>query len=768
MRHFAVVGRVAAVVSLPVSKIVTALLALALSFELPGVPWAQSTPLTAGSVTMSPAEGSAGPPPPTESEYANRGQTKPLGQLTAGTSADDDENSTPTAWWIYGGQSPTDVNNTLATLNARIVDIIVDSFSPSYSFTVTYVQNTGSYAKTWWWYYGVDATAVSHLLTANNARPIALKAYDIGGGTIRFAVVMISNTGADAKAYWWYYGQSANDISNLVNANNARLTRIDQYTDNGQTVYAVVMISNTGTDARAWWWYVDVTPAQISGLVTANNARLLDLNSAGGGNFNAIMESCSSGCPEWWWYYGETGSQILNLAQQNGARIVTADTYPGCGGSCFVAVMINNSNAITTRVGNILRANGIGGVQGLYLKPVSGSVLANLEDAHVYEPASSIKVVAHLYALTQIENGNDTLAEAITHYTNAATSCPDPATISGTEPLSTALQEMMWHSDNARTREITDFFGDSKINAFAKNIGMTNTSINHIIGCGGPTADTMTLDDAATLYEGVANRTLLNDTDSGTFYSLMAGKAEFAAEGYDFTHIWDTDVPNLINEEAPSGATTAQKQAYQYLMDLAYKAGGYVICQNAGCTSVLEHLSVSGWFKVPFCTTGVITHNEYVFGIFLSAAPDLSWFSGKVTVADTNFGNAKGELLREQLHAGLASFGDTGCASPTPTSTATAIPRASSTPTATPTRTPTNTLTSTPSETPTPTLPRNVCVGDCDGNGQVTVDELLTLVNIALGNAPPSACPHGVPSGASVDVALIIQAVNNALNGCGA
>jgi Right handed beta helix region/Chlamydia polymorphic membrane protein (Chlamydia_PMP) repeat len=51
------------------------------------------------------------------------------------------------------------------------------------------------------------------------------------------------------------------------------------------------------------------------------------------------------------------------------------------------------------------------------------------------------------------------------------------------------------------------------------------------------------------------------------------------------------------------------------------------------------------------------------------------------------------------------------------------------------------------------------CAGDCDGGGSVTVNEIITLVNIALGSADASACPHGVPSGGSVDVALIIQAV---------
>ena len=59
------------------------------------------------------------------------------------------------------------------------------------------------------------------------------------------------------------------------------------------------------------------------------------------------------------------------------------------------------------------------------------------------------------------------------------------------------------------------------------------------------------------------------------------------------------------------------------------------------------------------------------------------------------------------------------------------------------------------------------CVGDCGGTGTVAITDLITLVNIALGNAQASACPHGVPGGAEVNVALIVQAVGNTLNGCG-
>jgi len=90
--------------------------------------------------------------------------------------------------------------------------------------------------------------------------------------------------------------------------------------------------------------------------------------------------------------------------------------------------------------------------------------------------------------------------------------------------------------------------------------------------------------------------------------------------------------------------------------------------------------------------------------------------------------------------------------------------------TPTPTFTPTSTLalTNTPGPPSSPTLTPStpLCAGDCDGSGTVTVNGIITLVNIALGNAQAAACPHGVPSGGNVNVAVIIQAVNNALNGC--
>ena len=59
------------------------------------------------------------------------------------------------------------------------------------------------------------------------------------------------------------------------------------------------------------------------------------------------------------------------------------------------------------------------------------------------------------------------------------------------------------------------------------------------------------------------------------------------------------------------------------------------------------------------------------------------------------------------------------------------------------------------------------CTGDCSGDGEVTVNELITMVNIALGTAQVSACMAGDVNGdGEITVNEIVAGVNNALNGC--
>jgi hypothetical protein len=61
------------------------------------------------------------------------------------------------------------------------------------------------------------------------------------------------------------------------------------------------------------------------------------------------------------------------------------------------------------------------------------------------------------------------------------------------------------------------------------------------------------------------------------------------------------------------------------------------------------------------------------------------------------------------------------------------------------------------------------CLGDCDDSGTVTVGELVTGVNIALGSAQVSSClPIDTNSSGMVEINELIAAVNRALGGCGA
>ena len=59
------------------------------------------------------------------------------------------------------------------------------------------------------------------------------------------------------------------------------------------------------------------------------------------------------------------------------------------------------------------------------------------------------------------------------------------------------------------------------------------------------------------------------------------------------------------------------------------------------------------------------------------------------------------------------------------------------------------------------------CIGDCDLSGDVTVNEIITMVNIGLGSVGVENCRAGDGNGDdAVTVDEIVTAVNIALNGC--
>ncbi len=104
-----------------------------------------------------------------------------------------------------------------------------------------------------------------------------------------------------------------------------------------------------------------------------------------------------------------------------------------------------------------------------------------------------------------------------------------------------------------------------------------------------------------------------------------------------------------------------------------------------------------------------------------------------------------------------------------PNTALTCVPDATATPTTARSPSPAGVGTSTPTGTPpaaTATRPPT-CWGDCDGNRAVSVAELLTMVNIDLGQRPVADCAPGDRDGSGqIAVDEILTAVINALHGC--
>jgi hypothetical protein len=546
-------------------------------------------------------------------------------------------NTTPTAWWWYEGVTPTQLSSLLTQNNARLVSLQVEQASPLL-FTAAMVSNTGSYAKGWYWFYGLTSDQLSQQINNLNARIIDIDAYDVGG-TVFFAAILLPNTGADAKTWWWYFGLTTDQISSFLTTNNARLIDLHAYVTGGVTRYTVVMISNTGADASAWWWYFGVSASQVSTFLSQNSAFLINIEPAdsSGSTFNVIMLPTPPGLL-WWWYFGVDQPTLSDRLSQNGARLLDVKSYFLGGSRVHAAIMVNDSNAETSRVGQILR-NGTPGETGLYLKQVDGPVLASLQAGFQYDPASSIKILVGYHLMHQVDLGNISLGTIVPTYAPnpSGSSCPVNTTVTGSESVGAALTAMLENSDNVRTRMFIDRFGFSALNQTAQGLGMTSTSLTIYPGCG--ITNQMTLSDAAKVYEGIADGSLLSASSRTALYAHMP------ADAGDFTGVFGNINP-MIDQEAASvgGLSAAQITAFKQAIKLRYKAGGDTWC----APNCLEYRAISGTAEVPICHGNARSTRDYVWGIFIDGAAN--------PAADATFGAADAEPLREPINAALSGW----------------------------------------------------------------------------------------------------------------
>jgi hypothetical protein len=549
----------------------------------------------------------------------------PAGATNAFPTTDDHSTEIATAWWWYYGETGGQVSTLVNAHHARLTQIrVMNPTGPSGpTFAVTMVANSGAYASGWWWYYGVTAAQVSSHLTQNDARLISLDPYFVNGQLL-FAVVMVPNTGAQGRAWWWYYGQTSAQVGTLLTENNARLTELRPYMDSGQRVFAVIMISDTGGDSTGWEWWINASPSFISSHINSDDMRVIALAPDPLGGFDVIMVASEG--ETWYWWYGINAATVEKNVTDHQTRLIDVSPYESNGNLVFTAVEIGDNNppqapinAQSTQVANYANSHGwSGGYNGAYFissAPGAKPVIA-VNSGFRYEPASSIKVLYLLYTLRK----GVSLKSLITYYwTSSGAPNPDacpadvPQTAANrhTTTIGTALTDMIQQSNNIYTRAFALKWGLGPVEAMAKSLGMTSTHLNQAyIGCGflGGVRNELTLSDAAKLYAAVSNGKALSGAARNTFFNILVGGKPSVSDPFG----------SVVKQEAALAKKSGIVSKFLANMNVRWKAGSYEFCLASGCTQDKLDLALTGWMSIPFMAKGKVVAHTYEFGDFVN------------------------------------------------------------------------------------------------------------------------------------------------------
>jgi beta-lactamase class A len=602
--------------------------------------------------------------------------------------------NTPTAWWTYVNQTPAQVSELVNSLGARITEIQVESLSGGEPrLAVRLVKNSGAYAATggWWWYYGLTTAQITSHLNANSARLIDVEPYDIGGGNIRYAVVMVSNTGSAARSWWYLTGASSADIS-AQTAQNRRLIDLDSFVVGGVRKYSAVFVANTGADNKAWQYFYGQTTAGISAKVSAFAGRIVKLDRQSDGTYNFVqVKNTGSDNSAWWHQYGFSSMTALNnFSNQLASRPVTITSYLNSSGQRrYDAAYIDNANSSTRRMRGVYGAtfldssgNPTRGIFEAYLRQVGSSTLVDLNSRRAAETASALKALHLLHSMKQVQLGSTTLGSAFTYYnypdgstTDASDRCPNPIyEVAGNKMTNYnfegGLDEMMAISDNRTTRGVVLRYGMPALNTTGSAAGLTSTAVRHNIGCAYINLSTGKYDptnlrnntsayDLARIYESVWLGTSLTNTNSARSEFLESANPKIGAY---------SSLQTIINAEAASlGKPSTVATAFGAAIRRWSKGGSYGTClpdANGDCGQKVTIRSSGGLIELPFKASGLAAPRVYSYANLISDVPVTCWEDGSNDYVDcpseTNYVNAysaaQPELFREIVRAGLATW----------------------------------------------------------------------------------------------------------------
>lgn len=517
------------------------------------------------------------------------------GASTATTSAavqDPERNATtPTGWHFWTGQSKAQIDQLAKNAGERVVDVNVDSTSPL-RFSAVLVRNTGPYARTGGWSYGSEA-GVTNTINAEQGRLIDLEPFTVNGQR-RFAFAWVRNTGDARKAWHWNYDLTVDQVAAEINKHKVRLIDLGTYVVNGQRRYSYIGIANQGVDAKAWWWYVNVTPQFVQQKAQEHRARLIDVERPSAGLMTVIMQRNDEKAYSRH-VYDYALSDLLRFQASNGVRITDLEAYLKNGQLRYAASLIDNATPENQRVRSIWRSstmanapNGTDAWFGIYAKEIKGPVDVGLAHTLAFNPLSVLKLVPHLYVMDLLDKdpGLDLLDQRNGISWTSLKGNPDviycpysdqgKATQQNSETLRKTLTRGLGESLNRAHEALVNKYGSAALNARIHALGLAGTDVYP--GCKQPsgqkdwTANRSTLGELGMLFERVDDKTYFPKhwrEVSGEFYGLMA---DWGVAG----------IKAVVSNEAAMVGKNAIVDAFMTKVTLNGKGGGTLARQADG------------------------------------------------------------------------------------------------------------------------------------------------------------------------------------------
>lgn len=288
-----------------------------------------------------------------------------------------------------------------------------------------------------------------------------------------------------------------------------------------------------------------------------------------------------------------------------------------------------------------------GGTVGFYLKEVNGPVLAAKNEDFLMDPASTLKLITHTAAAIEIQYGYATLGTSIPNIVNNCN-----VGFSGTETLGTAMDEMMFDSDNDETQSIRQYIGVSDLNTMIDSMGMTQTDWAAGIGCG--VANLTTLEELGKMLESIS-RGLLTPamyevvTEHMCSYPIDSSPAPTSVCDFrDLTPNTSRGVAFMSSRATAFGYGGTDFNKFKCNSSLMWKSGSIA---GGG----LNWHAEAGILKLPFrAADGSTETKQYVWGVFAHAASsiDCATCSG----GDFPMQHYAAVLMQDLVSAALASW----------------------------------------------------------------------------------------------------------------